>query len=297
MSNVNFYKILGVARSASADEIKAAYRELVKRYHPDLFSSPGAKAKATETLRQINEAYAVVGNAERRRRYDQESAPKPQARPSGTARTPPRRTPRPVGRQVKARRKSVGLPRLNLNFSKKWAGYSVAAATVILILVYAGRSEPRLAIAWTLWEKVEVSALKGALPPEEVRHGWTRLSEHSSAAECSALLLKIVKEDERAGSKAVIDEKSGNMAITVYVEKESGPAARDSTGEAKRETSGENNAVAEPGNEPAPDARDVPADRTDLIRKRVRNLECRASQRLESDSLLQRALRKVGLIS
>jgi hypothetical protein len=297
MSNVNFYKILGVARSASADEIKAAYRELVKRYHPDLFSSPGAKAKATETLRQINEAYAVIGNAERRRRYDLESAPKPQARPSGTGPTPPRRTPRPVGRQVKVRRKPVGLPRLNLKFSKKWAGYSVAAATVILILVYASRSEPRLALAWTLWEKIEVSALKGALRPEEVRRGWTRVSDHSSAAECSAVLRKIVDADERAGSKAVFDEKSGNMAITVYVEKESGQAPPDSTGESRGETSGENDGVAEPGNEHPAAAPDAPADGRDLVRKRVRNLECRATQRLESDSLLQRALRRVGLIS
>ncbi len=78
MSEANFYQILGVGPSASAREIKSTYRELVKRYHPDLFPAAGAKAGATEKLRQINEAYAVLGNPKRRRDYDQRFIQKPE---------------------------------------------------------------------------------------------------------------------------------------------------------------------------------------------------------------------------
>jgi curved DNA-binding protein CbpA len=70
MAGPDFYKILGVSPSASADEIKAAHRELVKIFHPDLFSTSAEKARANKRLQQINEAYATLSNPGRRRRYD-----------------------------------------------------------------------------------------------------------------------------------------------------------------------------------------------------------------------------------
>ncbi len=70
MAGPDFYKILGVSRTASPDEIKSAHRELVKKYHPDLFPSATNKARANKKLQQINEAYAILSNAERRRQYD-----------------------------------------------------------------------------------------------------------------------------------------------------------------------------------------------------------------------------------
>ena len=95
MSDVNFYQVLGVGQSASADEIRSAYRDLVKRYHPDLFHAAGEKATATEKLRQINEAYAVLGNSERRQRYDQKFVQRPQPAPRAAAATARRQTSRP----------------------------------------------------------------------------------------------------------------------------------------------------------------------------------------------------------
>jgi DnaJ domain len=70
MAGPDFYTILGISRTASPDEIKSAHRELVKKYHPDLFPGATQKARANKKLQQINEAYAILSNAERRRQYD-----------------------------------------------------------------------------------------------------------------------------------------------------------------------------------------------------------------------------------
>ncbi len=65
MSNKDFYKTLGVSKSASQDEIKAAFRKLAHQYHPDKPTGNEAKFK------EINEAYQVVGDSEKRQKYDQ----------------------------------------------------------------------------------------------------------------------------------------------------------------------------------------------------------------------------------
>jgi curved DNA-binding protein len=68
MEYKDYYKILGVERSASKDEIKRAYRKLALKTHPD--KNPG-NAKAEEQFKEINEAYQVLSDAEKRSRYDQ----------------------------------------------------------------------------------------------------------------------------------------------------------------------------------------------------------------------------------
>ncbi len=67
MEYKDYYKILGVARGASADEIKKAFRKLARKYHPDV--NPGDK-KAEAKFKEINEAYEVLSDAEKRNKYD-----------------------------------------------------------------------------------------------------------------------------------------------------------------------------------------------------------------------------------
>ncbi len=68
MEYKDYYKILGVSRNASLDEIKRAYRKLALQYHPD--RNPGDK-KAEERFKEINEAYQVLSDPQKRARYDQ----------------------------------------------------------------------------------------------------------------------------------------------------------------------------------------------------------------------------------
>ena len=67
-ANKDFYKVLGVSKDASADEVKTAYRKLARANHPD--SHPGDKA-AEERFKAIAEAYDVVGDADKRKKYDE----------------------------------------------------------------------------------------------------------------------------------------------------------------------------------------------------------------------------------
>src|SRR4030042_5372885 len=67
MAGKNYYDILGVRRDASDKEIRQAYRRLARKHHPDV--NPGDKA-AEERFKEINRAYEVLSDAEKRRKYD-----------------------------------------------------------------------------------------------------------------------------------------------------------------------------------------------------------------------------------
>jgi len=68
MADRDYYEVLGVQKSATDEELKKAYRKLAKQYHPDL--NPG-DAEAEHKFKEVNEAYSILSDADKRRKYDQ----------------------------------------------------------------------------------------------------------------------------------------------------------------------------------------------------------------------------------
>jgi curved DNA-binding protein len=69
MAKKDYYDVLGVKKTATEEEIKKSYRALAMKYHPD--RNPGNKKEAEERFKEINEAYAVLSDKDKRRQYDQ----------------------------------------------------------------------------------------------------------------------------------------------------------------------------------------------------------------------------------
>src|SRR6187455_2807783 len=69
MEYKDYYKVLGVDKKATQDEIKKAFRKLALKYHPD--KNPDNKKEAEEKFKLINEANEVLGDPEKRKKYDE----------------------------------------------------------------------------------------------------------------------------------------------------------------------------------------------------------------------------------
>src|SRR5512136_2117628 len=67
MASRDYYEVLGVSKGASDEEIKKAYRKLAMKYHPDRNQN---KKEAEERFKELNEAYAVLSDKEKRKQYD-----------------------------------------------------------------------------------------------------------------------------------------------------------------------------------------------------------------------------------
>ena len=66
MAKRDYYEVLGVPRTASADELKSAFRSLARKYHPDVSNDSDAEEK----FKEINEAYAILSDNDKRAAYD-----------------------------------------------------------------------------------------------------------------------------------------------------------------------------------------------------------------------------------
>lgn len=66
----DYYEILGVDRNASEEDIKKGFRKLARQHHPDLHADPVQKKAAEEKFKEAGEAYEVLSDPDRRRKYD-----------------------------------------------------------------------------------------------------------------------------------------------------------------------------------------------------------------------------------
>lgn len=116
---MNYYEILGVDRGAEQDVIDAAFRAMMRRYHPDTFAGP--KDEAERRAKQLNEAYSVLRDPIRRRAYDETLGPV--APPPAAAYRP---LPNPDG------------PRSSI---RRLAAFGVGAAAIAMILFFSTRPD------------------------------------------------------------------------------------------------------------------------------------------------------------
>jgi curved DNA-binding protein len=69
MAKKDYYDVLGIPKNATDDQLKKAYRKLAMQYHPD--RNPGKEQWANDKFKEINEAYGILGDPEKRKQYDQ----------------------------------------------------------------------------------------------------------------------------------------------------------------------------------------------------------------------------------
>jgi len=313
MAGEDFYKVLGVSPAATADEIRSAYRELVKKYHPDLFSTSAEKSRATEKLLRINEAYAVLSDPARRAEYDEKraakpsrtSAPRPAAAPRASARqraSSPRRETRSAPRAVRQRWSGVLVSKWKKRPSgalRKWVVGPAAVAAVLCaaFIAYAIWEKPRTSVTWTVLAETVIEPPEGS---SQSKTAPTRVASgsYSSRSDCTEALKLMVKRDEQEGSKAIFDERHGSIAITVQLRDETTPAERYRPGDAAQTPSlSGNQGSVDSGGSPNSLSNEAKEVVKSGLTRRVRSYECRIAQVLSSESWLRKTLRSLNIVS
>ena len=129
----DFYEVLGVSPEAGPEEIKAAFRLLGKKYHPD--ANPGFPQAADERFKRVSEAYSVLSDPDRRREYDR-MRPRPgsPAGPGAAPRPDPAGRDEPFARRPAGGRRGSARPRPR-GFASASAGRQLLARLIDLVII------------------------------------------------------------------------------------------------------------------------------------------------------------------
>lgn len=144
---MNYYEVLGVSRNSEPEVIEAAYRALMKKYHPDRAGGgspdPGSRAQS------INEAYAVLRDRQRRRAYDKlnppyrtAAAPRPAAPPQPARRPAAPVRPSPAVRPRQRSRRPAASRAVGLSLSRNQLGAAGLVAACVGLLAVAALALP-----------------------------------------------------------------------------------------------------------------------------------------------------------
>src|SRR5919198_1128247 len=316
MNEADFYKILNVSPSASAEKIRSAHRRLVKRYHPDLYSTDGDKARANEQLRQINEAYRVLSNPERRREYDKRHFQQTTAAnhtsaghtAAGTQTSSTSKSPRPsrptapmrfrstiqsartkIIRLVNETR-SVNWKRFvkhwNEPASLKWAG-GMVGMIMLAVLAHITWFPTR---DWILIEKTEIRPSHNSSRQLSTGRNWDLVGRYSSRSRCAKSLKEMVRIDEQAGSKLISNTDDETTASTVYTKSEIA-LAEDLFNAKLKQTSPEAVDQQSLREEARQQAKEYVSKNG--MPQRVRNYQCSEA---ETETWLRGLLKRTGLI-
>ena len=166
---MNFYETLGVSRNSEPEVIEAAYRALMKKYHPDLWR--GDPAAAETRAKQINEAFATLRDPMRRRAYDRRHAPegpqpvKPRRKPAKTPARPKVKQPARHRERVQRFAKSVRAASRASPYDPQAPALGIiacAALVALIALASRGPSEAQLtAIGPVAARPVQAAMLSG----------------------------------------------------------------------------------------------------------------------------------------
>lgn len=168
----DYYAILEVSATASQEMIREQYLLLIQAWHPDKFANPAQKAKAEEKCKQINAAYDVLKDAEKRLRYDRDVLHKPAAAREETWRAqapvpprpaerphPHRERPEPAHHETEAERRAREDEWIRIYFEqarRRLSGRPAPAATGTVHALIAGDADLRIHIRGLLSSDAEI---------------------------------------------------------------------------------------------------------------------------------------------